>query len=239
MKIIDNSRQIPKAKQYLTSSNYYDILYGYLQAMSKWDGNPDHPRYVYKKSVNYSRIAQDLDSSRQTVSKRFKSMLQGTAQNQGSSIPPLIRLSDDGKRYELISLAASVTMLIPQSTLEVLVSVLNDNAISTYAYLFNRYWANKCKQFTFSYKEVKNAIGIAANSNGNNYIIKSILFILQKIGLLKYEQEIVYKNGELGYQNRITWMTNEIEDLPQDIENQVADRKRKELYQKMTGKKVC
>ena len=45
-KVIDNSRQIPKLKEFMASANYYDTLYGYLQAMSHWDGITGHPRYV-------------------------------------------------------------------------------------------------------------------------------------------------------------------------------------------------
>ena len=109
-------------------------------------------------------------------------------------------------------------MLIPQSTLEVLVSALNDNAISVYVYLFNRYYANGCREFQFSYAELKNAIGIAVKSNGNNYIISCILFVLNKIGLLEYKaQNVVNEEGRTVCQNYVTWMTNEIDDFPDII----------------------
>mgnify|MGYP002621704762 CR=1 FL=1 len=93
MEIVANSRQIPKTKEYTASPEYYDTLYGYLQTMSKWDGIVGHPRYVYKKDINYSKIANDLDKSRQTISKRFKEMLEGTKENEESTIAPLVRLS--------------------------------------------------------------------------------------------------------------------------------------------------
>lgn len=238
MRIIENSRQIPKTKEYMISSHYYDTLYGYLQMMSHWDGIKGHSRYVYKKSINYSRMAEDLNLSRQTVSKRFNSMLEGTKQQENSDIPPLIRLSEDGLRYELIALESNLAMLVPQTTLEVLVSALNDNAISVYVYLFNRYFANGFNKFKFSYPELKNAIGIAANSNGNNYIISSILFVLSKIGLLSYNKENkIDEEGRSICQHTITWMTNEIEDLPEVIQNQNIDKKRWSLYSKVTGKK--
>ena len=180
----------------MASINYYDTLYGYLQAMSKWDGIVGHPRFVYKKSINYSRIANDLNLSRQTVSKRFNLMLEGSdARKENDSIPPLIRLSEDKSKYELIALETSLAMLVPQSTLEVLVAALNDNAISVYVYLFNRYYANRKKEFRFSYDELKNAVGIASNSNGNNYIITGILFILSRIGLLDYRTVTVVKEN--------------------------------------------
>ena len=134
MRIVSNSRQIPKSVEYLSSPTYYDNLYGYLQAMSNWDGVVGHPRYIYKNMINYSRIGEDLGLTRQTVSKRFKSMLEGTKQNLAYDMPPLVRLNGD--RYELISLETHLAMLVPQETLQVLVSALNDNAISIYVYSF-------------------------------------------------------------------------------------------------------
>ena len=237
-KILDNSRQIPKTVEYMASLNYYDTLYGYLQAMSHWDGIIGHPRYVDKKEVNYSKIAVDLNLSRQTISKRFNSMLEGSKLQATSTIPPLLRLSEDGKRYELISLETKLAMLVPQTTLEVLVSALSENTISIYVYLFNRYYANAGHEFQFSYVELKRAIGVQTNSNGNNYIISSILFILKKIGLLDYESRVVInKEGRVANQHKIKWMTNKIDDLPRIIENEVMDTKRWSLYNKMTGKK--
>ena len=197
--------------------------------MSKWDGIVGHPRYVYKKDINYSKIANDLDKSRQTISKRFKEMLEGTKENEESTIAPLVRLSQDGKRYELIALQSNLAMLVPKSTLRVLVSALNDNTISIYVYLFNRYYASGCKEFQFSYKELKNVIGIMANSNGNHYIISSILFILKKIGLLEYRiEKKINEENRIVTECYIEWMTAVIEDLPQDF-----SEKGRELYKKI------
>ena len=82
-------------------------------------------------------------------------------------------------------------MLVPDGTLKVLVSTLKENAISIYVYLLNRYIANGDRKFQFSYSELKNVIGISSASNGNNYIISSILFVLSKIDLLKTEQRTI------------------------------------------------
>lgn len=238
MKILDNSRQIPKHKDYTANANYCDYLYAYLQTMSSWDGYMTHPRYVYKKAVNFSRIANDLNKSRQTISKKFKSMLEGDVEN---NMLPLIRLSEDGTKYELVSLQGNLAMLVPDATLKVLVSTLKDKAISVYVYLLNRYLANCENGFKFSYNELKNVIGLTVNSNGNNYIISSILFVLGKIGLLKCEQKnVVNDQGRVVCQNWITWMTNDIEDLPQDFtdQDQKVHHQGWMLYAKMTGKEM-
>lgn len=232
MQIVSNSRQIPKTKEYIANSNYCDNLYGYLQAMSNWDGVLGHPRYVYKKDINYSRIAKDLNKSRQTISTKFKLMLEGTKENEKSGLPPLIRKKDD--IYELIALESNLAMLVPQSTLEVLVSALNDHAISIYVYLFNRYYASGKRPFQFSYTQLKSAIGLAINSNGNNYIIKGILYVLQKIGLIQYKSKsVVNEMGQVVCAHYIEKMWNELEDCPQGLEDN-------SLYRKLSRQsKIC
>ena len=57
MRLIENSRQIPKDEEYLTNINYCDSLYSYLQVISKWDGDPTHPRYIPKKDCTFVKIA--------------------------------------------------------------------------------------------------------------------------------------------------------------------------------------
>lgn len=245
MQIVSNSRQIPKEKDYLSNSKYCDYLYGYLQAMSSWDGVIGHPRYVYKKAVNYSRIAQDLDRSRQTISKKFKEMLEGDFDN---GIMPLIKISQDGTKYELVYLQGNLAMLVPESTLQVLVSTLKENAISIYVYLLNRYIANGDRGFRFTYSQLKNVIGAGVKSHGNNSTITAILFVLRKIGLLQVlDKTVNLENGLVQTQHYITWMTNQIEDLPDNVEDETDDKvkqknqKRWDLYTKMTGKvkKIC
>lgn len=232
MQIVSNSRQIPKTKEYIANSSYCDNLYGYLQAMSHWDGVLTHPRFVYKKEINYSKIAKDLNRSRQTISTKFKLMLEGTKENEKSGLPPLIRKKDN--IFELIALESNLAMLVPQSTLEVLVSALSDHAISIYVYLFNRYYASGRRPFQFSYTQLKNAIGIAAKSNGNNYIIKSILYVLEKIGLIKYSsKDVVNEVGQLVKAHYIEKMWNELEDCPEELENNI-------LYRKLSRQsKIC
>lgn len=55
-------------------------------------------------------------------------------------------------------------------------------------------------------------IGISENSRNNNEIITNILFILQKIGLIKYsmstvQQEDNFQNVKTIYQ--LDWLTND------------------------------
>jgi len=46
--------------------------------------------------------------------------------------------------YEIITLEKDIAALVPYNTLKLLTDTLNENSISTYIYLFNRYYANNC-----------------------------------------------------------------------------------------------
>ena len=237
MKILENSRQIPKVRKYMSNKKYCDYLYGYLQTISHWDGIIGHPRYVYKDAINFTRIAEDLDKTRQTISKKFKAMIEGDVQNE---VSPLIQLSQDGTKYELIYLTGNLAMLVPDETLKILVSTLSENTISVYVYLLNRYIANGENSFKFTYAELKTAIGLGSKSHGNNYQIRAILFVLFKLGLLKYKEEFLKtQHGLIKTENYITWMTNKINIFPEQINNEDnKDEKRKMLYNKMV-RKMC
>lgn len=53
----------------------------------------------------------------------------------------------DNETYELITLEKDIASLVPHNTLKLIADTLSDNSISTYIYLFNRYYANECKPF--------------------------------------------------------------------------------------------
>ena len=212
MRLIENSRQIPKDEEYLTNINYCDSLYSYLQVISKWDGDPTHPRYIPKKDCTFVKIAQALGINRQTASKKFKSMLEG----QPDSVA-LIRKQKD--RFVLLPIEKRLAMLVPYGTLQVLTSTVTENVISIYVYLLNRYLGSRETQFRYTINELKGVIGISTNTRSNNYIISSILLLLKKLGLLKYEKKID-NNQTFSY---VTWMTNEIDELPEELQSEYGE----------------
>lgn len=76
-------------------------------------------------------------------------------------------------------------MLVPYGTLQVLTSTVTENVISIYVYLLNRYIASYEQPFRYTINELKTTIGLSVNTRSNNYIISSILLLLEKLGLLK------------------------------------------------------
>lgn len=217
MKVLENSRQVPKDKQnYLSNINYCDYLYAYLQVISKWSGKPDRPRFILKKDCSFVKIADALGVNRQTISKKFKAMLEG----EPGSVA-LIRKEKNG--YSLLPIEKNLAMLVPYGTLQILTSAVSQNAISIYVYLLNRYIASNERKFRYTIEELKSVIGISTKTRSNNYIITSILFLLAKLGLIKYQKEIF---GDQTFE-MITWMTNEINQLPDDLDEEFSDRYRK------------
>ena len=198
-------RQIPKTKEYCSNKEYYDILYGYLQQQSQWEQKKNNNRrYVDKSLINYSQLGRQLGISRQTASKKFKNLI-----NLG------LIIDEPGDKYYLTPLSADIASLIPNPTLKLITDTLNEYSISVYVYLFMRYIANNEEIFQFKLSDVKKHIGICSTTRSNDEIITNILFVLQKIGLIKYhlttlqQENVDYKDVKTIYQ--LDYLTNYIE----------------------------
>lgn len=206
MQIEKNSRQVPKAPEFLANKKYCDILYCYFQTISSWDEVEGHPRYFSKKEKNFSKIGDALGLSRQTVSSKFAALEQ----------MGLVKEDKLNNRYELLILAEDIASLIPAETVRILVNTMNENTISVYVYLLNRYYATICndkKEFMFTKEQLKAVIGISATTRSNDYIIDDKLNVLKKLGLLEYESrdEKDKITGDVKSHLYVTNMRNKIE----------------------------
>ena len=54
---------------------YNDCVYAWLLLNSHYNPQEKH-NYIYKEEINYCRIAEQIHRSRQTVSKRFKQLIE-------------------------------------------------------------------------------------------------------------------------------------------------------------------
>ena len=183
-----DSRQVPKAKNICSNKKYYDILYAYLQCISERN-KETNKRYFLKKDINFSKLGEVFNLTRQTVSTKFKNLKE----------LGLIVEQDDGN-YELVELSADIAALIPYDTLKVLTDTLNENSISAYIYLLNIYYKNKCQPIQFTLDQIKSYIGISTTTRSNNEIITNILYVLQKIGLIEYSLT-TFKQDNDSFQN--------------------------------------
>ena len=198
-------RQIPKTKEHCANKGYYDILYGYLQSQSQWEqGMNNNRRYVEKSIINYSQLGKKLGLSRQTVSKKFKNLIELG-----------LIIDEQGDKYYLTPLSSDIASLIPNPTLKLITDTLNEYSISVYVYLLMRYIANGEEMFLFKLSDIKKHIGICATTRSNDDVITNILFVLQKIGLIKYhlttlqQNNVEYKDVKTIYS--LDFLTNYIE----------------------------
>ena len=135
--------------------------------------------------INYAALGRTLGITRQTISKRFNKLIE----------LGLVIQKENGD-YVLTRLASEQAFLIPSATLTVLVSALNENSISIYAHLLNRYYATGEERFCFSITGLKELCGLGIKTTSNNYIITNILDVLQKLGLITFSVSTTRdKNG--------------------------------------------
>lgn len=201
-----DTRQIPKIEKICANKKYHDILYGYLQDHSQWDGIQGHRRYVDKGLVNFSQIGKLLGISRQTASTKFQNLVK---------LGLITDNPDQEGKYYLTILPAEVAGLIPEPTLKLIIDTLSEHCISAYLYLLLRYIANEEEPYTFLLTDIKKHIGICTTTRSNDQVITNILFVLQKIGLIRYslttlqQDNVDYKDVKTVY--RIDFLTNYIE----------------------------
>lgn len=210
MKILKDSRQMPKKQEQVSNKMYSDVVYAWLQTNSDWD-RENNIRWIAKKDVKYIKIAECLGISRQTASTKFKKLLDKDEKGQVGI--GLVVFNSEKERYELPTLSADMAMLIENGTLRKMLNALNENAINVYIYLLNRFLANKEQPFKFEIDQVKQFIGISTTSRGNNYIISDILLVLQKLGLIEYELiSEKTERGDIRSLYQINAMSNYIKD---------------------------
>lgn len=179
MKIQKNSRQIPSNKIYTANKKYSDILYGYLQHNSLLDKECGI-RYILKKDISFVKIANELKMHRQTVSNKFKVLME---QN-------LIRYNEELKRYELVTIDKTLATLLPDETVRICYNTLQDRCLSILAYLLKTYIQHNESSCQINLDVIKEYVGICVSNRGcNNQVIKDSLLILQKLGFIQYHTE--------------------------------------------------
>lgn len=176
MEIQKNSRQMPKTREICSNKKYSDVVYGWFQDVSERDLDTNL-RYVSGCNVNFSKIAQRVNLSRQTVSRRVSNLI-----DLG-----LLYKNESLNRYEITPLINIDASLIPQHTLTFLLDSQSENTISIYVYLLNRYWANDEQPFTFTLSQVKEFLGISTATPSNNHCIVNPLISLRNNGLIDIE----------------------------------------------------
>lgn len=176
MEMQHNSRQIPSNKIYTANKQYSDLVYGYLQQKSYLDENTGI-RFLPKKEVKYTQMAEDLGLSRQTASRKFNSLIK----------EDLVYYDEENKRYILTKLEADLAALLPCDTVRVLCVNLKERSLSTLAYLLKSYYQHGKTSYEVNLDILKAHVGLSVDNRGkNNQTIKDILLLLKKLGFIEY-----------------------------------------------------
>lgn len=173
---------MPKSKDITSQKQYSDIIYGYLQTNSVYDEQTGI-RMVDKRTSMKTHIAAAFGITRQTVATKI------------NKLKDLGLIEETSNGIRLIEIPANKAFLIPFNTLRKLTSAFNENAISVYVYLFNRYIANGEQSFDFTATQLKTFCGLGTNTHSNNYIIEDILSVLAATGLIKFSQVTKSRDG--------------------------------------------
>ena len=208
MEIQKNSRQIPSNEKYTASKKYSDILYGYLQHISKFDSELNI-RYVMKKDVKYIQMAEELGMTRQTISKKFNSLIE-----EG-----LLYFDSAENRYILNVLEAELATLLPDDTVRVLCNTLQERCLSILAYLLKTYVQHGEGPCEVNLDIIKGYVGLSQINRGkNNEVVRDIFIILKQLGLIDYHIEKILDAKTGGYRTR--YILDKVDNMVQfSIEN--------------------
>lgn len=177
MQVFYDSRQIPSDKSLTGNKKYSDLLYGYLQVMSDREEGTDI-RYIEKKNLKFTKIAEDLQISRQTVASRLNNLI-----DMG-----LLKYDEIKKRYEFITIQKDLAALLPKPTVRILCNTLRERSLSILAYLLKSYFQHGQKPFNINIDILKAQVGLSsANRGTNNEVITDTLILLKKLGFIDYK----------------------------------------------------
>lgn len=177
MQVFYDSRQIPSDKSLTGNKKYSDLLYGYLQVVSERE-EETNIRYIEKKNLKFTKIAADLQISRQTVASRLNNLI-----DMG-----LLKYDEAKKRYEFITIQKDLAALLPKPTVRILCNTLRERSLSILAYLLKSYFQHGQKPFNINIDILKAQVGLSsANRGTNNEVITDTLILLKKLGFIDYK----------------------------------------------------
>lgn len=179
----NHKNQIPTTQDF-TSLRNIDRLYGYLQVISKWNGEKGEPRYINKKDFSSQEAANELCVSSRTINRQI---------NKLKEYGFILEENDKMK----LPIKHLFTTIHPE-TLKYLYQIQTDNVITIYSFLraMQWYYQDKNKIFFFTKRYLITEI-LGKKSSGSAYdAMDSILDLLDKLGLVKLACQ--KKKGKFG-----------------------------------------
>lgn len=171
--------QVPTNKRFTQMRNV-DRLYGYLQVISRWDGDKEEPRYITRKDFSSQKAADELNITCRTVNRQICKL-----KEKGFVVE-----EDEKLKLPINHLFTT----IHQDTLKYLYQVQADNVITIYSFLraMNWFFQEKGKVFFFTRNYlIQEVLGKTAGKSTYESI-DSIIDLLDKLGLVKFATKTKY-----------------------------------------------
>lgn len=165
---------------------YGDSIYAWLLLHSHFNPDENH-NYIYKNEFTFEQIGRDIHRTRQTVSKRFKELLNA----KDIESKDLIYYDESCKAY-ILPCFRDFEQLNADTVLNLfwLYGQGNKNRkeelIKTYAWLKKQI---KLKEKDISYEDLLIAFGHAKGNEQTYQRYKEILTVLQGAGLIKFRTD--------------------------------------------------
>ena len=176
---------------------YGDTIYAWLLLHSHYDPEEQH-NYIYKKDFTYEKIGKDIGRTRQTVSKRFKQLLESN-QNSKSTKDLIVEFD----KYYILPRFRTYQRMDTETVLNlfrICSKSKREEVFKTYAWLLEK-WENQEKNI--SYRDMIEAFGHSIGNEQTYDKYKDILTTLQGAGLVKFET-CLYRSSKGQYSKSMT-----------------------------------
>lgn len=166
---------------------YNDSIYAWLLLHSHYNPDEDH-NYIYEKEFTFTQIGKDIHRTRQTVSTRFKDLL-----NSNSSNTKDFLVYDSSSKVYLLPCFKDFEKLDAETVLNLFWLYGQGNPshkeelIKTYAWLKRQI---KEKNKEISYNDMIKAFGHTKGNEQTYQRYKDIMTTLQGAGLIKFRTDL-------------------------------------------------
>lgn len=187
---------------------YSDAIYAWLLLHSNYDKEEKH-NYIYAANFSFVQIAKAIGKTRQTVSKRFKELLELNDFTKHPDIkgrPLLIEKTNraTGKKYYILPCFKEFQTLDSETVMNLFrictKAPRREELIKTYAWLLKKYESG---DKDISYGEIMDAFGHSRYNEEIYNRYKDLFTTLQGAGLIKFTTGLNMKDSSGRFQKTL------------------------------------